>query len=142
LFSPVKSSDEALGPLAETAIYSQWFHSDTILYYARWKDGEVDIVHLDDRQKVEWTIEVKWTDRFYERPQELKSLIQLCHDNNLKEAVVTTRSRTGISTIDNVTIEFIPTSLYCYTVGHNIVKGKQNLRKGQTSTQSSMNSVK
>lgn len=132
LFSPVNSSDEAIGPLAETAIYSQWFHAETILYYARWKDGEVDIVHLDERQKAMWAIEVKWTDRFYDRPRELKNLIQFCHANNLKEAAVTTRNKSGKITIDNVNLEFIPTSLYCYTVGYNIVKGKQNLRKRLT----------
>jgi predicted AAA+ superfamily ATPase len=132
LFSPVNSSDEVIGSLAETAIYSQWFHSETILYYARWKDGEVDIVYLDGRQKAMWAIEVKWTDRFYDRPRELKNLIQFCHANNLQETAVTTRNKSGEITIDNVNLEFIPTSLYCYTVGYNIVKGKQNLRKGLT----------
>jgi len=130
LFSPVTSTDEAMGSLAETAIYSQWFHSDTILYYARWKDGEVDIVHLNERQKAQWAIEVKWTDRFYDRPRELKNVIQFCHANNLERAVVTTRNKSGEITIDNVNLKFIPTSLYCYSVGYNIVKRKQNFEKG------------
>jgi len=133
LFSPVNSSDEAIGSLAETAIYSQWFHSDTTLYYARWKNGEVDIVHLDDKQKAMWAIEVKWTDRFYERPYDLKNLIHFCHANNLKEAAVTTLTQSGVIAIDKVKLEYIPASIYCYTVGCNIVKGKQNLRRGLTS---------
>ncbi len=132
LFSPVDISDTAMGALAETAIFSQWFHSDTTLYYARWKDGEVDIVHLDDSQKVKWAIEVKWTDRFYQKPQELKNLIHFCHTNHLEEASVTTRNKIGRIQIDNVNIDFVPTSLYCYTVGYNIIKGKKNSRKNQS----------
>src|ERR1019366_3913757 len=42
LFSPVKADDSVVRSLAETAIFSQWFHSDKTLYYARWQDGEVD----------------------------------------------------------------------------------------------------
>ncbi|MDU9049868.1 MAG: ATP-binding protein [Candidatus Electrothrix sp. Rat3] len=133
LFSPVAHSDEAIGALSETAIYSQWFHSDTLLHYARWKNGEVDIVHLNKQLKVSWAIEVKWTDRFFTRPHELKSLIQFCHSNNVTGAAVTTMTKSGKVTVENVNFDFIPTSLYCYTVGYNIVKGKQNIREGLTS---------
>ncbi|MBI5556726.1 MAG: ATP-binding protein [Deltaproteobacteria bacterium] len=133
LFSPITSSDDAIGPLSETAIFSQWFHSDTPLYYARWKNGEVDIVLLNERLKAMWAIEVKWTDRFFHKPQDLKSLIQFCHSNNINDAAVTTLTKSGKLTFDNIHFDFIPTSIYCYTVGYNIVKGKQNIREGLTS---------
>jgi uncharacterized protein len=62
LFSPVDESSEEVSALAETAIFSQWFHSDELnLYYARWKDGEVDIVRLGADQRVRWAVEVKWS---------------------------------------------------------------------------------
>ena len=124
LFSPIDSNDSAIGSLSETAIFSQWFHSNTLLHYARWGTGEVDIVHIDQRQKALWAIEVKWTDRFFKRPYELKNVIQFCNSNNLKEAVVTTLTKSGKQIIDNVVINFIPTSIYCYTVGYNIVETK------------------
>ncbi len=129
LFSPITTEDPAMGEVAETAVYSQWFHSDTLLHYSRWKNGEVDIVKINSEQKVDWAIEVKWTDRFYKRPDELKSLYHFCRSNKLKSAVVTTKSKTGNIIWDNTNIDFVPTSLYCYTVGHNIIKGKRKIDK-------------
>ena len=45
--------------------------------------------------KVQWATEVKWTDRFFDRPRELKSLLRFCHDNNLARAEVTSVSKMG-----------------------------------------------
>ncbi len=47
LFAPIAENDEFMGAFAETAIFSQWFHAPADLHYARWRDGEVDIVFLD-----------------------------------------------------------------------------------------------
>ncbi|NYT28728.1 MAG: hypothetical protein H0A76_13290 [Candidatus Thiodubiliella endoseptemdiera] len=45
LFGTIKDGDEAMGALVETAVFSQWVHHNYVdLYYARWGDGEVDIV--------------------------------------------------------------------------------------------------
>lgn len=125
LFSPVNDGDDAIGSLAETAIFSQWFHSEGPLHYARWKEGgEIDIVNMDNEQKANWMVEVKWSDRFYYRPNDLKNVIQFCRSNKLDNALVTTKTKTGTHTVENMQIQFLPVSLYCYTVGHNIVRGK------------------
>jgi uncharacterized protein len=123
LFSPVKTDDNAVTSLAETAIFSQWFHSPvTPLYYARWKDGEVDIVNLDRRnQKPLWAIEVKWSDRYCDHPDELKSLISFCQANEIKNPLVTSISRTAVCEIDGVRAQFVPVSLYAYTVGYTLI---------------------
>lgn len=122
LFSPLKAEDPAIPSLAETAIYSQWFHNEEPLYYARWADGEVDIVYLDPKQKIGWAVEVKWSDRYCDRPEELKSLISFCHANGLKSAVVTSRTKKLSCEIEGIKITFLPASLYCYTVGFNIIR--------------------
>jgi predicted AAA+ superfamily ATPase len=127
LFSPITSDDPAMGEVAETAVYSQWFHSDVLLHYSRWKNGEVDIVNIGKEQKVMWAIEVKWTDRFYHKPAELKNLLRFCHANNLDNAAVTTKSANGSTVMGNVLLDFIPTSLYCYMVGHDLIKGKRQI---------------
>ena len=58
-----------LGPLAETAVFSQYLHDeDAHLFYSRWKKGEVDMVRLNAAQKPVWAIEVKWSDRYPSRP--------------------------------------------------------------------------
>lgn len=123
LFHPLTSNDEALGSLVETAIFSQWFHSQRRLHYARWKQGEVDIVSLG-RASFEWAVEVKWSDRPGKHPEGLKEQIGFCKKNGLSQILVTTRTFHGSTQREGVRIEFQPASLYCYTVGHNLVKGK------------------
>jgi hypothetical protein len=127
LFSPLKSGDDAIGPLAETAIFSQWFHSDnTLLYYARWDDGEVDIVTLGSNQKVNWAVEVKWSDRYCDNVSELRSVLSFCRSNHLSHILVTSRTKTLTCEEQGITIQFLPASVYCYTVGYNLIRGRKS----------------
>ena len=131
LFSPMKADDNGIGSLAETAIFSQWFHSEGTLYYARWDKGsdkgEVDLVHLAPAtQKLEWAVEVKWSDRYCEKPSELSSLIGFCHKNQLKKALITTRTETLNCREQEIDFEFLPASVYCYMVGYNIIHSKDS----------------
>lgn len=130
LFSPIKPEDERMGSVAETGIFSQWFHSDVRLHYARWKNGqnqgEVDIVNLDNaKHNPRWAVEVKWSDRFFDRPYELGNLISFCKANRLADATVTTISKEGFKKQDDVDLEFTPASLYCYQLGYNIIRSKK-----------------
>lgn len=125
LFSPVTADDGATGALAETAIFAQWFHSESTLYYARWDDGEVDIVHLNVKQKPEWAVEVKWSDRFCDRPQDLKNVAKFCRLNNLDDILVTSRTRYASYDQEGIRMPFVPASVYCYTVGHNVIRQKR-----------------
>jgi uncharacterized protein len=125
LFSPLNAEDAAIGPLTETAIFSQWFHSEDVLNYARWHDGEVDIVMLGPKQKAVWAVEVKWSDRFCENPGELKSLVAFCQANGLKRSLVTSKTQMLTRQVDGLEIDFRPASVYCYTVGYNLIQGKK-----------------
>jgi uncharacterized protein len=128
LFSPLQADDEAMGAVAETAIFSQWFHSEVknFLYYARWKEGEVDIVGLtSDSLKAAWAVEVKWSDRFCDHPGELKNVISFCRANGLDSVLVTSRSKIAACELHGVQIDFVPTSIYCYTVGFNVIHHRQ-----------------
>jgi predicted AAA+ superfamily ATPase len=130
LFSPLKITDDAVGPLAETAIYSQWFHSAEPLYYARWNQGEVDIVRLNHKQKAEWVVEVKWSDRYVAQPRMLVSLTSFCNANKLQLAIVTSRSKLNYTQVGKLKILFLPAAIYCYSVGYNILHGmKQPMEK-------------
>lgn len=124
LFSPLQTGDrEAIGALAETAIFSQWFHAEVPLYYARWPDGEVDIVNLEtSTQKPAWAIEVKWSDRYCSNPEQLKSLISFCQANGLKKVLVTSKTKSMCCQNGGVKITFEPASTYCYTVGYNVIR--------------------
>jgi len=129
LFTPVQEGDDFIGHLAETAIFSQWFHQDSPLHYARWKGGEVDIVSMHTNKDISWAVEVKYSDRFYDRPYDLKSIFKFCTTNNLRSVTITTHKKSGIKLINNVELEFIPSSLYCYTVGRNLIEGKKETKR-------------
>jgi predicted AAA+ superfamily ATPase len=125
LFSPVTADDPVLPYLAETAIFSQWFHSDETLHYARWPDGEVDMVMLDaSDQKAFWAVEVKWSDRYCEHPQELESLVSFCLENKLIDPMVTSKTKIVTCKVRGVKLRFVPAAIYCYTVGYNLIHGK------------------
>lgn len=121
LFAPIDPDSEAIGSLVETAMFSQFFHMNMKLYYARWNKGEVDLVNLDATQKASWCLEIKWSDRFAGHPGDLKSLLSFCRTNNLKDAHVTTRTTYESRQVENINLEFIPSSLYCYSVGYRIL---------------------
>lgn len=130
LFSPVKPEEtELLGHLAETAIYSQWFHSNNAnnIYYARWSDYEIDIVYLQGTAlKPLWVVEVKWSDKVTDRPKEnLKGCFKWHKDGKINNAIITTKTTEKNISIEGLTIEFIPSSLYCYMVGRNLVRDKK-----------------
>jgi predicted AAA+ superfamily ATPase len=126
LFSPLQATDEALGNMVETAVYSQWMHREWFTpYYARWANGEVDMVALDEKKfKPQWALEIKWSNRFYEEPGELKSLLQFCESNKLHSALVTTIDLEGTRDQRGVHLIYVPAALYAYVVGANSMEKK------------------
>lgn len=129
LFSPITSTDEMIGNQVETAIFSQWMHSETFQpWYSRWNGGEVDLVSLGTQGlKPFWAAEIKWSDRYFNKPSDLKSLIKFCRENKLIDIpIVTTISKIGIQETNNITIRYIPSACYTYTISKNIIEGKMN----------------
>lgn len=131
LFGFVTSDDEAMGSLAETAVWSQWLHdTDTSrsLHYARWKTGrqtlEIDIVSLNAQtQKPRFAVEIKWSDRIPGQLQELRALRELAAKHSLaRQPLVTTRTYTGQAELDGIAIEFMPVALHCYTIARNLLR--------------------
>lgn len=132
LFSPISETDNEMGNIVETAVLSQWMHREKLdLTYARWKDGrndgEVDLVLVDDKKfKPVWGVEIKWSNRYFDKPQELKSLIQFCKSNSFDKSLVTSIDRLGVKTIENISLSFLPASIYCYNIGDITLKMKNN----------------
>ena len=124
LFGSVSEDDDEMGSLAETAVFAQWFHSDLDLHYARWPKGEVDLVYLDGRQKPDWCVDVKWSDRYVQRPGELSSLRELVSRHPDITPLVTTRTemQEDVSWPGEARLDFTPTSLYCYMVGERAIR--------------------
>ena len=119
-----------MGNMIETAVLSQWMHREKLdLTYARWKDGknegEVDLVLVDDKKyKPVWGVEIKWSNRYFDKPNELKSLIKFCKANSFEKALVTSIDQMGEKTIDNLSFSFLPASIYSYNIGDITLKMK------------------
>lgn len=133
LFGFVNQEDEAIGRLAETAVWSQWLHATSViqsLHYARWKSGrqdmEVDIVSIDARtQKPRFAVEIKWSDRAVGQWNELRGLRAFAAKFPLvRRPLVTTRTYAGVGTGEGIEIEFAPTSLHCYTIARNLLRAE------------------
>ena len=128
LFGPVTADDDAMGSLAETAVFAQWFHTDIDLHYASWRNGraqgEVDIVRLDARQQPHWCVDVKWSDRPAEHPEELTSLATFAQRHPHARLLVTTRARevSRVKWPGPGRLDLVPTSLYCYAVGQRALR--------------------
>jgi len=129
LFGMVSPDDDAMGNLAETAVWSQWLHQAEVsrsLHYARWKSGrqdlEVDIVSLDPAtQKPRFAVEIKWSDRPPAALHELRGLRELATKHKLVgHPVVTTRSFKGQVVLGEMTLEFVPVAMHCYTIARNL----------------------
>lgn len=130
LFSPIKETDSEMGNMVETAILSQWMHRENLdLTYSRWKEGrfegEVDLVLVDDKKfKPVWGVEIKWSNRYFEMPQDLNSLIHFCKSNEFENALVTTIDKQGTKEISNLNFTFLPASVYAYNIGENTLRMK------------------
>lgn len=116
--------------MVETAILSQWMHRKKLdLTYARWKEGrnegEVDLVLVDDKNfKPLWGVEIKWSNRFFEKPTELKSLVQFCKANGIQKTLVTTLDQLGTKEVKSLKFTFLPAAVYAYNIGEITLKMK------------------
>jgi uncharacterized protein len=120
LFGPVQESNRHFGALVETVAFGQWIHSPELqnLHYARWNDGEVDIVRLHPAtQKPSWAYDIKWSDRVLDRPEELKSIVTLARSSGLRQAGVSAIKAHGTLSVNGLTIRVFPISLQCYALG-------------------------
>jgi hypothetical protein len=116
--------------MVEPAVLSQWMHREKLdLTYARWKEGrsegEVDLVLVDDKKyKPVWGVEIKWSNRYFEKPKDLKSLIQFCYKNTIDKALVTSIDQHGIKNLENLQFTFLPAAVYTYNIGNITLKMK------------------
>jgi uncharacterized protein len=127
LFAPLTAESDSMGPMVETAIFSQWMQRTSFIpYYARWKNGEVDLVNISRKtNRPDWAVEIKWSNRFFEAPNELKSLSSFCEENKLKEALVTTIDKSGVKEYNTIQIQYLPAAVYAYNVGKNTIESQR-----------------
>lgn len=118
MFSPVHDGDDpkVVGAMVETAVMAQVMQSALIhvCYYARWRDGEVDLVTVDAVSgKPSAAREVKWSDRIARDPTFARNTVIFAKRNGLNEVSMTTRTWTGQIVVDDVVIDCTPTAVDC-----------------------------
>lgn len=114
-----------LGKLAETAVFSHFFHLAEYSekpHYARWRNGEVDLVIMD-ATKITTAVEIKWSGRAPENSSKIKGLLDFAEKHELaglNELVCSTLSKAGVKRYGNKDVLFFPTSLLCFALGQSL----------------------
>ncbi len=57
----------------------------------------------------------------------MKNAVSFCERNKLKSLIITTKTERGMISQKGINLELIPSSEYCYTVGRNLIAGKQEV---------------
>lgn len=115
------------GHLVETAVFAQRFHEDARLNYARWgnEDSEVDLVESSPALQPMAALEIKWSDRPAERPEELKALTKFARRHRLPLAWATTRTRFGEhAPADGPLLRLWPAAALAFHYGVRAVNGR------------------
>jgi uncharacterized protein len=127
LFSPLEPTDNDMGHMVETAIFSQWLHRENVPCYARWDKGEVDMVILSQKDSTpKSATEIKWSNDGYEDQREIRPIISFCENHNINDAFVTTLDIEKEKLVGNVNLHFVPSSVYAYNVGVNTIRQHQH----------------
>ena len=141
LFSPIEEGNDLLGAMVETALFAQWVQGEkSSYYYASWnkgrEKGEVDLVWVDLATQLAYSAaEIKWSDRYYERPSELVSLQKyLAQNSSIKKVIVTSKSKRGIVQSDAGRLIFVPAAIYAYWVSDYIYKQRESSMKNKHSS--------
>lgn len=119
LFGPVTGEEEHFGELVETAIMAQYVHTNIVstLCYARWGKGEVDFVYLNPiTDQPNGCVEVKWSDRYYDKPEELIALLEFAHRRRIKYAFVTSKSVYGRKHVRDFETLHVPSAGFALSI--------------------------
>lgn len=126
LFGTRQADDPEFGHLVETALFAQRFHEDARLNYARWgsTDCEVDLVESSQALKPVTALEIKWSNKFADKPEALKGLMKFTRNNRLPLVWATTRSRISQHTIEGSEIRQWPAAALAFHYGVRAVQGR------------------
>jgi predicted AAA+ superfamily ATPase len=126
LFGAKQPDDPEFGHLVETAVFAQRFHEDARLHYARWgtDDNEVDLIESSQAFKPVAALEIKWSDRYADKPEALKGLMKFVRSNRLPRAWATTRSQIRQQMIDGSEIRQWPAAVLAFHYGVRAVQGR------------------
>lgn len=126
LFGPLDADHDKFGHQVETALFAQRFHEDVRLHYARWgtDDNEVDMVETSPALDPTLALEIKWSDRYVSRANDLSALLRFARKCGLAQVWATSRTQFGQADCEGVELRFWPTSVMAFHLGVRAVKGR------------------
>lgn len=126
LFGPLEADDERFGHQVETALFAQRFHENARLHYAAWgnDDNEVDMVEASAALTPALALEIKWSDRYVSRPQDLAGLLRFARKCGLSPVWTTTRERFAQVTLDDTRLTFWPAAVMAFHFGVRAIDGR------------------
>lgn len=125
LFGAKAADDPEFGHLVETTLFAQRFHEDAHLNYARWGNDhcEVDLVESHSLKPIT-ALEIKWSDRYADKPESLKGLIKFACANKLPHVWATTRNRIASQSRNDCEIRQWPAAALAFHYGVRAVQGR------------------
>lgn len=126
LFGEKAADDASFGHLVETALFAQRFHEAARLNYARWGSGdnEVDLVESSHALLPVAALEIKWSDKYADKPESLKGLMKFAQINQLPQVWATTRSRISELRKNGCEIRQWPAAALAFHYGVRAVRGR------------------
>jgi uncharacterized protein len=69
-----------------------------------------------------WLGEIKWSDRVQKNEYEETKAIRhpIRNHKTITDEFFTTKTYSGTVNIESIRIVFVPTAIYCYTIGRNV----------------------
>ncbi|WP_173974616.1 ATP-binding protein [Magnetospirillum sp. LM-5] len=118
MFSPVHDGDDpkVVGAMVETAVMAQVVQSSMIhdCYYARWRDGEIDLVLVNGTSgKPLRAEEFKWSDRVARDRSVVGNLISFAKRHSLRAAVISSKTHSETFEIDGIPVLCRPVARLC-----------------------------
>ncbi len=125
LFTPLSADDIRTEYMVETAILAQWQHIEKgMFYYCKHDHVILDLIKVDEHKNPIWVTDIRWQDPHGLAPNELDIVGHFCEKYRLISSMITTKQTRDIIPSSNVIHSYEPASLYCYTIGKQIVEDK------------------
>ncbi len=125
LFTPLSDDNIRTEYMVETAILAQWQHIEKdMFYYCKHDHVIIDLIKVDENKNPIWITDVRWQHPHGLAPNELDIVGHFCEKYGLISSMITTKQTRDIIPSSNVIHSYEPASLYCYTIGKQIVEDK------------------
>ncbi len=125
LFTPLSFNDLRTEFMVETAIMAQWQHVEKgMFYYCKHDHVYIDLIKVNENNDPVWVTDVRWQHPHVLQANEPDIVGNFCEKHGLLSSMITTKQTRDTIPSSNVIHSYEPASLYCYSIGKQIVEEK------------------